>query len=424
VLGANFDMDSDGQGDVAIAAPQAAWMGNRAAGVVVVELSDSAVMSTPLRFGGQAADEQFGSKVINAGDVNGDGYSDLVISGLRAGAEVVVYLGGARSTLLVDSPAQSLGAPVANKLFGHALAAVGDVDADGYGDVVVGAPLEDEGSLQRAGAVYLYRGSSTGLRPPQRFAGSRASGYFGASIASASDFNEDGFADVIVGEPNQILNASLGPGDGSASLLLGSSRGLDRVGVRWTGPGAGSLFGKRVQLLGDVNGDGRPDLAVGAPGDSRMGYVSGGSVSVYASSGAMLPVAPLVELWGDNDRQQVGAVLSAGDLNADGYDDLAVSASDLQSMTIGEVWIFAGGATGPRLRSDRLRAMAMGTGFGASLAVAGPRRFGDPDSLFVGQPYVLGGNVERFDARAFPLTLSAHLGSVSGEYGSAITASR
>lgn len=425
-IGSLFDFDGDGRGDWAAGAPNAEWMGNSGAGAVGVALTDDAVGAVPIRFGGQAANENVGFVVANAGDVNGDGYSDLLTIALRGGAKVLLYTGGPRESLRVDPVPQALSAPVADKLFGYAFASAGDIDRDGFGDVIVSAPLEDEGTTVRAGAVYLYRGSAAGLvLPPQRFAGSRASGYFGASVASAGDFNGDGYFDIVVGEPNQVLNAGFGPGDGAASVVLGGAAGLDRVGNRWTGGGGNGLFGARVQLLGDVNADGRPDVAVAARNDGRMGYLGGGSVAIYASAGASIPDVPLATLWGDNDRQFFGAVMASGDLNRDGVDDVVVSVSDFDASTTGEVWIFAGGIAGPRARTDRLRSLSVGTGFGAALAVAGPMRATDGDSLFVGQPDSLGGNVERFDAQAAPLTLSAHLGlGITGRFGASVVSSR
>jgi hypothetical protein len=424
--GAMFDFNRDGLGDWAAGAPTATWMGNAAAGVLSILLATGPASSTVLRSGGATADAQLSIEVANLGDVNGDGFSDVAATLVRPSPQVLLFFGSDRASSAPLSASQILTAPVLNKLFGFSVAGVGDINHDGYADVAVSAPLEDEGALVRAGALYVFLGSPAGVRAPLRVGGGRASGYFGASIASAGDFNGDGFGDIVVGEPNQVLNSSFGPGEGAASIIAGSASGVGSVAVRWTGGGTGGLFGRRVQLLGDVNGDGLPDVAVGAPGDARLGYSGGGSIAVYCSSRSAPPELPLVTLWGDNDRQHVGSVMSAGDLNGDGVDDIVTSSTDLQSTTRGEVWIFPGARGVPASIPTRVVAMAPGTGFGWSIGVNMPRSSGGREALYVGEPEVLStGHVRRYDAQPFPLALSAlEASGAMGRFGASVTSSR
>ena len=202
-------------------------------------------------------------------DVNGDGYADLVVgapcapysgpaNGCGAG-RAYVYLGSARG--LSGTPAMSLPGPDGtNGRFGYSVASAGDVNGEGYADLVVGADWAPNSGGPGAGRAYVYLGSATGLSgtPAKTLTGpDGANGQFGYSVASACDVNGDGYADLVVGALYAPFSGSLGAG--RAYVYLGSATGLSGTpATTLTGPdGAHGFFGSSVASAGDVNRDGR-----------------------------------------------------------------------------------------------------------------------------------------------------------------------
>ncbi|HZN03230.1 MAG TPA: integrin alpha, partial [Candidatus Polarisedimenticolia bacterium] len=270
----------------------------------------------------------FGLSVATAGDVNGDGYSDIIVGAphFDAGQEdegrVFAYFGSAAGPSA--SPDWSAEGDQAHALFGSAVAAAGDVNGDGYGDLVVGAPRFDDGDEDVGGAfVYLGSPSGPGDSPVWMVEGTRPFAGFGTSVATAGDVNGDGRDDLLVGAPR---HAEGGVEQGAAFLYLGSAAGpADQPAWVATGGQPGGRFGERVAAAGDVNGDRRSDIAVGAPRQDD-GDMEEGRVFVYLGSTTGLSAGPDWSAEIDQPGALFGSSLAAGDVNGDGYGDLVVGA--------------------------------------------------------------------------------------------------
>jgi hypothetical protein len=359
--GTTLDVNGDGYADIAVGAPDP----NGSAGHAYVYLGGaSGASTTPASTLNGPSDPSgvFGGTVASAGDVNGDGYADLIVGAVGVESyrgAAYVYLGGGSGLAL--TPRATLLGPDAGR-FG-VVSSAGDVNGDGYADVVVGAP-----NAAGTGRAYLYLGSPTGLgsAPATTLLGPAGlDGFFGLSVAGAGDVNGDGFADVIAGS---IGAAS---GVGSAYLYLGSSTGLATAPAT-TLPGldgANGYFGRSVACAGDVDGDGYADVVVG----SQSGATANGHAYVYLGSASGLASAPVATLGGPGGGDHFGgSVAGAGDANGDGYADIVVGARSVSSDT-GNAYVFLGGPSGlaTLAATTLIGPDGPGSSFGGSVASAG-----------------------------------------------------
>jgi len=231
-------------------------------------------------------------------------------------------------------------------IFGQAVANAGDVNGDGYEDLVVGAPLYDNGQADE-GRAYLYLGSLSGpVGPVWQYESNQAGGQCGYAVAGAGDVNGDGYADVLIGIPGYDNGQA---DEGAMFLFAGGSGGLGATPV-WIGEGnlAGARLGEAVAGIGDVNRDGRADLAGGAP-EYTNGQTAEGAVFVYhGAAGFALGTAVRV-YEGNQSQARLGtAVAAAGDVDGNTYADLIVGAPlyDAGQTNEGRAYVYAGSATG------------------------------------------------------------------------------
>ncbi|MBI5488974.1 MAG: FG-GAP repeat protein [Deltaproteobacteria bacterium] len=334
------------------------------------------------------AGARFGVSVAVAGDLNADGFADLVVgasrydSGSTDEGNVFIFHGGA--TGLSSAPATILDNPTgqSSSYFGNDVAGAGDVNADGYADVVVGASRCTAGTTYE-GNAFVYLGSSTGLPTAPATTidnpGGEDYGYFGGSVASAADVNGDGYADIAIGESNAH---GVGVEEGAAFVFHGSASGTPNTptSTLW-GPThqANSDFGVGLGPAGDVNADGWADVVVGAPSLDVSGASDQGAAYVFLGGPSGMPASPSVSLAnpGGSWSGAFGTALAAsGDLEADGFADVVVGAERQFISTGGEgaAFVFPGSASGVSATSTLRLDDAPGeesSYFGSAMAVAG-----------------------------------------------------
>jgi len=207
----------------------------------------------------------------------------------------------------------------------------GDVNADGFGDLIVGVRL-DGTSGHHAGAAFVYSGADGSLLHARY--GAAAGDYFGTAVGGVGDVNADGNDDFIVGAPYAAVGAWADIGDATVYSGLDGSE-LFNVG----GDSAADLYGSSVCGAGDVNADGRPDFAVGAPHDDVSGNDNRGSVWIYSGLDGSL----IHSRYGTSHDGFGRVVRGAGDVNADGHDDVVVSALWISDPNAsGEVYVVSG----------------------------------------------------------------------------------
>ena len=308
------DVNGDGFADLAVGCPDA----NGSSGLLSIYLGSSDGTVAPGAVFRAAPNEfEYGAWVSNAGDVNGDGYGDVLVSKIVGESRVVqIFLGGPTG-LTPSSTLLPSGAIVA-------LTAASDVNADGFTDVLVAIWGEENSN---AGAVDEYLGGPSGLPSSPSatypFTGNVGDFLFVVNLAEVGDVNGDGYGDVIAGNDNV----------GTLTLLLGSPSGLV-PSTTLHNPGSQPDFGARLTGGRDVDHDGFDDVVVGAPGyPSPAVYIYFGAASGIATSPLILSPPPDGQLGSFGDP-----VGGAGDVDGDGFDDLMIGGLG----SPGAAWFYRG----------------------------------------------------------------------------------
>jgi hypothetical protein len=254
----------------------------------------------------------FAMSVAGAGDVNQDGFADLIVG--CHGAERAYVFSGQTGALLLElvSPNEEQGS-----YFGESVAGAGDVDQDGFADLIVGAWREDPGaSPQDAGRAHVFSGRTGSPLLELASPNEVFDGYFGWAVAGAADVNQDGFADLVVGAPGE--NPGI-PSPAGRSYVFSGQSGSLLFELLSPNPSDQAGFGWSVRGAGDVNQDSFADLIVGAP------FSSAGSAFVFSGQdGALL--SELTSPNAEPDGLFGYSVSGAGDPNQDGFADPIVGA--------------------------------------------------------------------------------------------------
>jgi hypothetical protein len=249
-------------------------------------------------FYGRSSFEHFGFCISSAGDFNNDGFDDFIVGSYEAN-HAYIFLGGES---LDTEPGLILSSPEGSQWFGENVSFAGDVNSDGFSDVIVGDIVN--------GSARVFLGNRDMDKVSSiNFHLTNPNSSYGNCVSSAGDFNGDGFDDIIVGDP----------GAGRAFVYFGGNPMNTVSDLTLRGEESGDKFGIAVSYAGDVNRDGFSDIIVGAP---WFDYPNG-RVYIYYGNSSPDDVPDIIINSGQS--RWIGYYISgAGDLNRDGYDDIMV----------------------------------------------------------------------------------------------------
>ncbi|MBK7569132.1 MAG: FG-GAP repeat protein [Chitinophagales bacterium] len=331
---------------------------------------------------------QFGSAVSSIGDVNGDGYGDIGVGAYSYDNgelnEGRVYIFHGSNTGIDSIPELTLESNQASANFGFAVSGAGDVNGDGFDDIIIGAYNFDNGQTNE-GAAFIYLGSASGINPIPNIMleSNQASANFGWSVSGAGDINADGFDDIIVGAQNYDNGNT---NEGAAFIYHGSATGINGIAnIILEINSTNAAFGTSVSDAGDINNDGFDDIIVGAPD-----YNSKGKVNVYHGSVTGLNSTPNSNLLGFQNFAEFGySISSAGDVNNDGFDDIIIGAyqHDNIESNEGRATIYIGTSDGIYTSGYPREINQVDAQFGYSVSGAGDVNADGYDDVIIGARY-------------------------------------
>jgi hypothetical protein len=375
--GVEPDFDGDGLSDVVVGAPYAMSNAGRVA-LYFGSRSDIAIAPDVVLAG--EASSSFGLVVASAGDINGDGIADLVVgapgawTGANFGAGMAaVYFGSA--TRVIDTPARLIRGTASTEQLGASVAAVGDVNGDGYGDVAIGSPNASASGRARSGVVAIYAGGPSGLSevPIQTFVGTVADQRLGVALSGAFDCNGDRHPDLLMSSSETSTSGMTLAGSVQLHLGSGSRFATD---VAWSFDGAaGDNLGRAVAGVGDLNRDGLSDVMIGAPMAAPRGLAAAGRAALFWGSPRGLQVTPARVFEGAANNERLGSVVARlGDVNNDGFDDAAFSlpyATAGGRASVGVVEVLMGGGDVTSAATLRIVGASADEWFGLAVGQAG-----------------------------------------------------
>lgn len=375
-VGGAGDIDGDGFDDVIVGTLRNDAGGSDAGRAYVYSGQSGALLLT---LTGETAGDYFGSDVAGVGDVNGDNVPDLFVAAVSSDAggtdagRAYVCSGTNGDHLLTFTG-------VTGDRLGSSIDGIGDVNGDAVPDLIVGAPYNDAGGLD-AGCVYVYSGATGD--PLHGFVNPVADEKFGAQVSAAGDVDADGVPDIAVvsnvglgrvdvysGQSWALLHTFPESGlrvagagdvnaDGFDDIVVGNWSGNDPIAgdmvgqayvysgldgqllYTFAGQYRGDLYGSSVAGIGDINNDGFDDVAVGAYANDaeRPAGYNVGRVFVYSGASGLLLHTFAGEAGSDNFGYDVSG---AGDINNDGMPDLIVSATanDAGGIDAGRVYVY------------------------------------------------------------------------------------
>jgi hypothetical protein len=321
-----LDLDGDGVPDSALSASD---------GSVAVYLGGASGLATPALSiaNPDGSKTGFGYAIAAAGDVDGDGFGDLAVGDCGGGAgHVHVYFGAPGGP--DPSKAQTLDSPDGKEGFGCRLAGAGDLDADGWADLAVGRVGADF-----SGGLYVFHGGAGGpVKTTTRIdSPDRATSRIGYSLAGVGDLDGDGYDDLVASEIDADDQS------GQAHVYFGGSDGVsnDRVVSLPSPDPRGQQYGASVALAGDVNLDGWPDFVVGSPTVPTVSLPP--KAHLYLGGpGAITASASGVDLVTDGSTGFASEVAGGADLDGDGKDDVVVASRSTLVSFLGGAMIGAG----------------------------------------------------------------------------------
>ena len=306
---------------------------------------------------GEEPGDNAGVSVAGAGDVDGDGYDDLLVGATyggddNTGAAYLVY-GPVQGEYDLSSADATFTSEAPGDLAGQTLAGAGDVDGDGYSDILVGAYGHDAGG-DYAGAAYLIYGPAQGTASlataDAKLIGEAAGDRAGYGLAGTGDVDGDGRSDLIIGA---YFHSAIVPAGGAAYLLYGPVYGpvpLANADAKLLGESDGDFAGFTVASAGDVDGDGTDDILVGAQDHDQGGTDAGAAYLLYGPVQGTMSLADAdAKLIGEKPNDGAGRTLAgAGDVDGDGNRDLLIGANghDGAATNAGATYLVSGPASG------------------------------------------------------------------------------